>query len=560
MSSFDLYFELLRDWCDGLIRYQLKRSYDKCFDGGILCPACKLMHGRSSDSVYPFTVMARLTGDNKYLEAAEAVFNWGECMMTDIGSMYNDAQNAWQGITVFNAVSLCETLECGKELYSSDTVENMEKRLKSEGEWLYNVLDENYKTNINYVATNACALELLGKYFGRDDYREKAKHLAEYTMARITDDGFLYGEAKPRDSISPLGCRAIDIGYNMEESLPALVKYAYSADDSAMLDKLTLIIKKQLDFMLPDGAWDNSFGTRNNKWTYWGSRTSDGCSTMYTLLADRDPAFAEAAARNTELLRKCTHDGLLYGGPHYKRHGELPCVHHTFEHANAIAFVLMHREKLSGERGSLPIDNARGIRFYPDINIYKIAVGKYRATVTGYDFAVGEGVHASGGTLTMLWSYDNGPMIIGSVMDYKLVEVTNMQLSRKLSKHRPLLPRLASGSFSTAYFTSPEMTLRDDNGCTKLSVKTGLMDSVGKRLDNDTERIIEYTFTENGVRTELIHADDAKFILPLISGELEIISGTLEKKDDIFFLTGGFEATEYTLAPDSGGHIEIFIK
>jgi hypothetical protein len=27
-----------------------------------------------------------------------------------------------------------------------------------------------------------------------------------------------------------------------------------------------------LEFMLHDGAWDNSWGTRNFKWTYWGNR------------------------------------------------------------------------------------------------------------------------------------------------------------------------------------------------------------------------------------------------------------------------------------------------
>ena len=35
-------------------------------------------------------------------------------------------------------------------------------------------------------------------------------------------------------------------------------------------------LRAHLEFMLPDGAWDNSWGTRNYKWTYWGSRTSDG--------------------------------------------------------------------------------------------------------------------------------------------------------------------------------------------------------------------------------------------------------------------------------------------
>ena len=67
--------------------------------------------------------------------------------------------------------------------------------------------------------------------------------------------------------------------------------------------------------MLPDGAWDNSWGTRNNKWSYWGSRTSDGCQPGYGLLAKKSPEFAEAVRRNTRLLKACTHDGLLHGGP-----------------------------------------------------------------------------------------------------------------------------------------------------------------------------------------------------------------------------------------------------
>jgi hypothetical protein len=85
-----------------------------------------------------------------------------------------------------------------------------------------------------------------------------------------------------------------------------------------------------MEFMLPDGAWDNSWGTRNFKWTWWGSRTSDGCHPAYRLLADRDPRFAEVSRRNLALMAACTHDGLLYGGPHYRAAGYAPCIHHTF--------------------------------------------------------------------------------------------------------------------------------------------------------------------------------------------------------------------------------------
>ena len=77
-----------------------------------------------------------------------------------------------------------------------------------------------------------------------------------------------------------------------------------------LFDKIKGILQEK--DKLPDGAWDNSFGTRNYKWSYRGSRTSDGCAAGYGL-AD-DPVLQEAFRRNTQLLERCTQDGLLYGG------------------------------------------------------------------------------------------------------------------------------------------------------------------------------------------------------------------------------------------------------
>ena len=46
-------FDLLKSWCDGLISYQIHNKGDSRFDGGFFCPACKMIHGRSQDAVYP---------------------------------------------------------------------------------------------------------------------------------------------------------------------------------------------------------------------------------------------------------------------------------------------------------------------------------------------------------------------------------------------------------------------------------------------------------------------------------------------------------------------------
>lgn len=66
------------------------------------------------------------------------------------------------------------------------------------------------------------------------------------------------------------------MGYNLEESLPLLIQFSVHAQDAQSLQFYAARMRDHLAFLLPDGAIDNSFGTRHNKWTYWGSRTSDG--------------------------------------------------------------------------------------------------------------------------------------------------------------------------------------------------------------------------------------------------------------------------------------------
>ena len=555
----ELCFDLLRDWCDGLISLQIRKLGDPTIDGAFHCRACKVFHGRCPDAVYPLVYMYRETRDEKYLEAAKAVFDWGENMRCDDGAVFNDSQNEWKGITVFAAVALCEALICGKELLDTETIEKWETRLRAMGEWCYANLTESGRSNINYPVTNTFAMALLGRYFGRDDFIKRAKELENYAMSMITENGFLMGEGKPRDAVTPLGCRPIDIGYNMEESLPSLVKYAKLMGDEALMEKLSDILSKQLDFMLPDGAWDNSFGSRSNKWTYYGSRTSDGCAPAFVLLADKNPAFMEAARRNIELTKACTYNGLLYGGPHYRRHGEHACTHHTFEHANALACVLEHLDK-EHERTDIPCDTAQGIKYYPEINTYKVACGDYRATVTGYDYNIEYGHHACGGTLTLLWKYGLGPMIAGGVVGYRISEPHNYQLSTATKKHRCLVPRLemrnGENIYNSAFFTTPKM----NNDGSSIKVIGGLANQKSTRLAGDTDRIFTYTLTDNGIKISIENAQDTEFILPLISGELEIACGSETACEEIFFLTGGFIAQEHIIIPDGNGKIEINIK
>ena len=103
------YYDLLKQWCDRLIELQIKDTGVKELDGGIMCPACSRIHGRCHDAVYPFMYMAHASGDEKYLNAAKALFDWGDNVFCDDGSFYNDRQSTWNAITVFSSVALCDT-------------------------------------------------------------------------------------------------------------------------------------------------------------------------------------------------------------------------------------------------------------------------------------------------------------------------------------------------------------------------------------------------------------------------------------------------------------------
>lgn len=58
-DSFDrLSRDLLRDWCDGMLKVQIYNPADPAEHGALACPACGSIHGRCMDAVYPFLHMA----------------------------------------------------------------------------------------------------------------------------------------------------------------------------------------------------------------------------------------------------------------------------------------------------------------------------------------------------------------------------------------------------------------------------------------------------------------------------------------------------------------------
>jgi len=448
-----LYSGLLKTWCDGLLARQVSVPNMPEFRGGFLCAACGLIHGRCGDAVYPLLCVAHSTGDDKYLRSALEVHAWSERMVSrPDGSWVNDVSlSTLQGITVFHAIAMAEAIEHHGTILDAAVLMSWKDRLARAANFLDGFISVE-TGNINYPATASLAFLLCGRVLSNDHYVERGRGLAHAVLAQFTEDGFLVGEGHPLNAVSAKGCRPVDLGYNVEESLPALAMYALLASDKEVQEKVTVAMKTNLEFMLPDGAWDNSWGTRNYKWTWWGSRTSDGCHPGMVMMSKVDARFREAARRNAELMAACTHDGLLYGGPDYFAHGDLPCIHHTFTHAKALAGALDRGDFAAEEaRPKLPRDEAYGLKTFPVIGTRLAAIGPWRATVTDYDFEYVENVqagngnsgggHASGGALSLLYHLDLGPILVASMTKYAMVEISNQQTYRAGS-HMTLTPRI----------------------------------------------------------------------------------------------------------------------
>ena len=524
---------LLQQWAAALLNLQVTDSTRTDDYGGIWCPANNIVHGRVADAIYPFFYLADKTKDSKYIDASVLLYRWMERRVSQPdGSWLNDpVKDSWKGITVFTAIALAEALKNHGNLMEPQFKSELTSRIKKAGDFIYNNFTINYG-NINYPVTASYGLSLLGELLDVPQFKIRGRELAHKSLEFISKkDGLLYGEGDPYYQASKKGCFSVDLGYNVEESLPALVLYGKLTNDSGVLDAVTHSLQAHMQFMLPDGGWDNSWGTRNYKWTYWGSRTSDGCQTAYALMANRDPRFYKAALKNTELMQQCTKDGLLYGGPHYVSHGVAPCVHHTFSHIKALTTILEYGDtttKINTDKFTLPREENYGSRFFADIQTWLVAKGDYRATITGYDreYKKTKNGHATGGALSMLWHEKAGVLMVASMNDYQLFEEHNMQADDD-PLSIPLTPRIELKLNGVTYMSigdlNAEITVEENHNTITVDTLSKLVDKDQQSpASGDINCKISYLFSDDKVTLKFAHDKsehdaDVKVIFPVIA-------------------------------------------
>jgi hypothetical protein len=439
---------LLLQWCRGLYANQIDRPADPAVHGGLYSPGDGAVLGRCADAIVPFLWMAAHTGEARYVEAAKRVYAWEQVnASSEDGAWFNNPgkPSGWKAITVFGAITKLEALSAYPDLLGEETVAQWRARLRQAAEYIYRTFHIDL-ANINYPATATYALFQLGRMFNEDKYLVKAAELAEGMRAFFTPEGLLWGEGGR--SLNAHGQYPVDLGYNVEESLQALALYSRLAGDAELETLVVRSLRVHLEFMLPNGGWDNSWGTRNFKWTLWGSRTSDGCHPGYYLLADEDPAFAEAVYRNLQCLEASTHDNLLMSGPHEHLAGVRPSIHHTFEHAKALT-KLLHTPAPVRTRVDQPVrlprEQASGIQRFDSIRTLLLAKGPWRGTVTGYNYIYKEKFfdgHCSGGALSCLYHMGFGMVSAASMTEYQRWEAQNMLPEAAVKNFMCLTPRL----------------------------------------------------------------------------------------------------------------------
>ena len=224
--------------------------------------------------MYPFTVAYKIIGDEKYLISAMSLTSWLIDQQQNDGS-WKETPEEWTGTTTDQLLMMVLSYNNIKDKLSDDEVLRWKNSMEKAADYLTLVMSNSF-ASINYCATTTASLSAVYQIVPNEKYLIKAKDLARTIIAKMDKDGFINGEGgKVYNSKS-----GVDLGYNLEMSLWGLGYYSKLTNDLVVRNAVLNSLKNHLYFIYPDGSMDNSWGIRSNKWTTYGSATSDGCQSI----------------------------------------------------------------------------------------------------------------------------------------------------------------------------------------------------------------------------------------------------------------------------------------
>lgn len=530
MSFKNRVYNLMKAWCDELLKTQLDMP-DPLLDGAILCPGCALVHGRCADMILPLVLLYGKTGEERYLTAAKRLIDWTEYnLLTEHDDYRNDLGNRWKGTNIFSCLAIGETLHRFGNILDKETFEKWDSIFRRRAAAAIGFC-EKVGPHINYNAGAAAMFAFAYNYTGEQKFLAEALKQEAFCREHFDNEGLFFGEGKPLDGTTDKGCHFIDMGYNLEESIPLLVMHSVWLNDAEKIKFYTDRAIDHLGFMLPDGAIDNSWGTRQNKWTYWGSRTSDGMHEGFVYIAKNNPVIAKAVRKNTELLKACTHGGRLYGGLMYKSANEPACVHHAFDHAKSLAvlYLEMGSEFENCDSAVLPRES-EGIKTYQNGYLYTVTKGDFIATVNACDTHIYSGSETGGGALSMLWHKKYGAILAATLNRFVTTEPLNMQIQRNVDEELCNTARVGSSDLDKTV-----QLARDGYTVTATSEQNGFK--------------VKYDFCGDSVKLGVLSDRDTEYVLPVVSQSGDSVS--ISENEIIFknMLSVSFDG-ECTVTPE----------
>lgn len=452
------YEATLQSLCDVLLTTQINEPADPNF-GALVCPSTNPdkhpMHSRAAEAMYPFAIAYKLTHKVQYRDAAIKLGNWLIKIQQTEGknaggwseSWPDPEQKGWHGTTTDQLISMAGAYAILKPWLSAAEIEKWNHTMHIAADYIVATFPLG---NINYNPTGAATLLYTYKVASKpkQSWLVKADSLMHTsTLNYVTADNFLTGEGK-----------GVDQGYNMAQSIGYIALYAILKNDPEIKQIAANLLKTHVLFVYPNGAVDNSWGTRSFKWNYEsGTKTAPGVYFSFALLADMDPEFATAGLKcldylNTQALK----DGWIVYGPQASTHASSspPCNYSTFARAQSIALAIEYGSKAKS-RSAFPAQKTNWYKFFPDIKVAVIRTAKMMATVSAYGEIrryPRESV-CRGGSITNLW-YDGfgakGFLQSSSSSAYQRIEEMHMPIEKDLL---PLTSRIEFTN-DTAYYAN----------------------------------------------------------------------------------------------------------
>ena len=448
------YLQALIPLVDQLLSTQITDPEDPDF-GALVSPSNNPQpnprHSRAAEAVYPIAVAYKHTKDAKYRDAAISLGNWLVGLQQDDGSWGENwpGHDGWNGTTADQLISLAGALELLRPELGPGELQAWENAIAMAADFSMGRFPGT--SNINYTPTAAVGLVLAHRAVQapKAAWLDKAASLIEHVSAQVNTDNFIVGEGK-----------GVDLGYNIAQTIGFIAWYGILQDDPAAVDLAASVLKTHLYFMYPNGAIDNSWGTRSFKWTLEsGSKTAPGVHFSFGLLADRDPAIARGAALALDWLQNHALDAenrVVYG-PHAYLHenSNPPSNYQTFARAQSIATAVEFGPKPM-PAGPIPAEKYNWVQLFSTIETAVLRTERVMATLSSYAnnerYPLETAVR--GGSATVVWFEGYGPdgfLQVSSQTEYQRIETRHMP---KGIEPMPLTPRIETtgGAYQTNLF------------------------------------------------------------------------------------------------------------